>query len=167
VKEKISLPGTLIIISLILGGFYYMTEINKQKLIQKSYPQVEKTEEKIVESEKTSNIIPNIKAENNSEFLPEEYSISVLHNGGIGSRTLTKTAMYDNGYLKPAEDYVLTYINKSGDHMWIWCKEGYDLDNGTIVSGNQYVIDPILGIGLLLENKLQNSARAVCKRSNT
>lgn len=51
--NKLSLPATILIASVILGGFYYATEVNKQRSIERQQ-EIKLENDKRIEQEKAS-----------------------------------------------------------------------------------------------------------------
>ena len=50
--NKLTLPSTILIASVILGGFFYVSQVNKQKSIEKQQ-QIKLQEDRLVEEAKT------------------------------------------------------------------------------------------------------------------
>jgi cytoskeletal protein RodZ len=61
---------------------------------------------------------------------PATYSASVVQVGGMGSRTVTKTAWAtdENANLN-GDEFVSTDFNTPVDLMWVYCAQGYTLSN--------------------------------------
>jgi hypothetical protein len=96
---------------------------------------------------------------------PSRYGIDVVQVGGVGSRTVTKTAFYleEHGYLNPPENYINILFNSPSDLMWVSCKSGYSVESANSSTNNRITIDPISGAGVSIEDKIKNVATIVCR----
>ena len=100
-----------------------------------------------------------------ANYDPLRYGIDVVQVGGVGSRTVTKTAFYleEHGYLNPPENYISILFNSPSDLMWVSCKSGYSVESANSSTNNHITIDSVSGAGISIEDKIKNVATIICR----
>lgn len=95
--NKLSIPATILIASVILGGFYYLSEVNKQSSIEKQQ-EVKLAEEKRIEDK--------AEAQKNIEAFSKSLCVSEAEESATDF--YKKNCTYD---CKPGQYYIANYDN--------------------------------------------------------
>lgn len=106
---------------------------------------------------------------NPQEPVIEQYGVEAIQVGGIGSRInqITPYLLDDQGFLRPPEDWGRASFNRAGDIMDVNCKDGYYITACKSSSGNEAILDNVIGCRVMLEDKVQNKANIECIKLNT
>lgn len=103
-----------------------------------------------------------------SKYKEGSYSVSFHQFGGMNNyRIYEESAWHLKGStnLVPVENYVLSYINIPGDHVWVTCASS----NYRVVDPqsftNNFTTDSALGVGMVLEDQL-NQVYFICEPIN-
>jgi len=132
--NNLSLPITITTASLILGGFFYATQVNKQRSIEKQQ------EVKIEQEPKTQVIIYTPKFDNYLQKEGECWSVSTALQGRPGSLRCS----VDNGIIDPCfrvDEKIICDTNplEEGNEFELILKEGDKfgiLDNNDVAENN-------------------------------
>jgi len=104
-------------------------------------------------------------AQSSGSDMIEKYGGEVLQIGGIGSRITQKTAylLTEQGYLSPAEDWILSSFNSPADIMDVDCREGYILTSCKIEDKTSKIYD-VFGCRVFIKDKVNNRVNIECTK---
>ena len=96
---------------------------------------------------------------------PDSYGASVVQVGGIGSRTITKTAYYldEHGYIH-SDECVSVNFNGPEDFMHVYCAEGYKIVSCESETGCHIQKLSDTNFGVFITDQLKNSVTIICER---
>lgn len=111
--NKLSMPATILIASVILGGFYYASEVNKQKSIERQQ-EIKLEEERRIEAK--------IESQKNDEALQKRLCVSEAQQNAI---ELNQDACKRGEYCLKGENM---YLVKQYENAYNTCLQRYGLE---------------------------------------
>lgn len=106
--KKLSLPVSILIASLVIGGFYYLSQINKQKSIERQQlvEQAKAEEEKNMQLGKESELEQCLVRSDDKAKESADYWI------GVQESTCVDGAVGGGSSMGKCLDYIITELNK-------------------------------------------------------
>lgn len=149
----------LLTLLFVISSFAYQLGINENNKKQTALNNIETLKESVNNSGSAVQEIPQ-----GSEY--KNYEVEAIQVGGIGSRInqITPYLLDDQGFLRPPEEWGNASFNRAGDIMDVNCRDDYYITSCKSDSGNDVILDNVIGCRVMLEDKNQNKARIGCTK---